>query len=285
MTEVEELTGFPECLDGRVKTLHPQGARRDPRRPPQPRPRAAARRARHRAVRPGRRQPLPVPRDGRLGRRAGRVRRADRHRRPVDGARRREEPRERRHRHRPGASTPRCWRPSAAAASPSTSASGWPPRRSCTPRPTTCAVAVVDGQRARRHAPTAPASRRGPARRGTAPRCCATARTRTSARRSTGTGAAGHRASAEQLHGKEMSYNNYVDADAAVRAASRPRRAGRRDHQARQPVRHRRRRRHRGGPPQGARLRPGVGLRRHHRDEPAGDRASWPSRWPRSSPR
>ena len=23
MTKVEELTGFPECLDGRVKTLHP----------------------------------------------------------------------------------------------------------------------------------------------------------------------------------------------------------------------------------------------------------------------
>ena len=31
--QVEELTGFPECLDGRVKTLHPQGARRHPRRP------------------------------------------------------------------------------------------------------------------------------------------------------------------------------------------------------------------------------------------------------------
>ena len=38
------------------------------------------------------------------------------------------------------------------------------------------------------------------------------------ARRSTATGARASR-SAEQLHGKEMSYNNYVDADAAVRAA------------------------------------------------------------------
>ena len=49
-------------------------------------------------------------------------------------------------------------------------------------------------------------------------RCCATARTRTSRPRSTRTGV---RASprAEQLHGKEMSYNNYVDTDAAVRAA------------------------------------------------------------------
>ena len=24
MTKVEDLTGFPECLDGRVKTLHPK---------------------------------------------------------------------------------------------------------------------------------------------------------------------------------------------------------------------------------------------------------------------
>ncbi len=24
MTRVEDLTGFPECLDGRVKTLHPK---------------------------------------------------------------------------------------------------------------------------------------------------------------------------------------------------------------------------------------------------------------------
>ena len=49
--------------------------------------------------------------------------------------------------------------------------------------------------------------------------CCATARTRTSGPRSTSTrpsrpGLAG----AEQLHGKEMCYNNYVDTDAALRA-------------------------------------------------------------------
>jgi phosphoribosylaminoimidazolecarboxamide formyltransferase / IMP cyclohydrolase len=52
----------------------------------------------------------------------------------------------------------------------------------------------------------------------------------------------------------------------------RPRRARGRDHQARQPVRHRRRRRHRRGAPQGARDRPGVGLRRRHRRQPPGDR-------------
>ena len=51
-------------------------------------------------------------------------------------------------------------------------------------------------------------------------RCCATARTRTSraALYANGFGAAGS-PQAEQLHGKEMSYNNYVDADAARRAA------------------------------------------------------------------
>ena len=53
----------------------------------------------------------------------------------------------------------------------------------------------------------------------------------------------------------------------------RPRRpADGRDHQARQPVRHRRRRDAGGGLRQGARVRPPVGLRRHHRDEPDRDR-------------
>ena len=55
---------------------------------------------------------------------------------------------------------------------------------------------------------------------GGGPPCCATARTRTSRPRSTATEPA--RAGwppPQQLHGKEMSYNNYVDADAARRAA------------------------------------------------------------------
>ena len=39
------------------------------------------------------------------------------------------------------------------------------------------------------------------------------------------------------------------------------------------------------GAPQGARLRPGVGVRRRDRGQPAGHRRSWPSRSPRSSPR
>ena len=92
-------------------------------------------------------------------------------------------------------------------------------------------------------------------------------------------------AAAEQLHGKEMSYNNYVDTDAARRAAERLRRAGGGDHQARQPVRHRHRGRRRRGPPQGARVRPGLGVRRRDRGQPAGLGGPWPSRSPRCSPR
>ena len=55
VTKVEDLTGFPECLDGRVKTLHPRvhaGILADRRLESHV---AAARRARRRAVRPGRR--------------------------------------------------------------------------------------------------------------------------------------------------------------------------------------------------------------------------------------
>ena len=103
VTKVEELTGFPECLDGRVKTLHPKvhaGILADRRLDSHV---AAARGARHRAVRPGGLEPLPVPPDRGLRRDARRVRRADRHRWPLDGARRGEEPPVGRDRHLAGA--------------------------------------------------------------------------------------------------------------------------------------------------------------------------------------
>ncbi len=61
-------------------------------------------------------------------------------------------------------------------------------------------------------------SRPGSAPPGTGRPRCATARTRTRRPRCTSPGRPGL-AAAEQLHGKEMSYNNYVDADAAWRAA------------------------------------------------------------------
>ena len=110
VTKVEELTGFPECLDGRVKTLHPKVHAGHPGRPAARVAPRAARRARHRAVRPGGLQPLPVHRDGGLRRDARRVHRADRHRRPVDGAGRGEEPPERRDRDLARRSTTTCSR-------------------------------------------------------------------------------------------------------------------------------------------------------------------------------
>ena len=39
---ISEITGFPECLDGRVKTLHPQRARRAARHALQSRTHEAA---------------------------------------------------------------------------------------------------------------------------------------------------------------------------------------------------------------------------------------------------
>ena len=103
VTRVEDLTGFPECLDGRVKTLHPRvhaGLLADLRTP------STSRSSTSLGVAPfelAGLDPLPVRADRRVRRDAGRVRRADRHRRPRHGARRREEPRQRRRRdrHRP----------------------------------------------------------------------------------------------------------------------------------------------------------------------------------------
>ena len=64
VTPVEDVTGSPEMLDGRVKTLHPRIHGGLARRQAQARAPRAARRARDRAVRPRRREPVPVPRDG-----------------------------------------------------------------------------------------------------------------------------------------------------------------------------------------------------------------------------
>jgi phosphoribosylaminoimidazolecarboxamide formyltransferase/IMP cyclohydrolase len=112
---------------------------------------------------------------------------------------------------------------------------------------------------------------RGSAGPGGAPPCCATARTRTSGgglqRRLGWPGLA----QAQQLHGKEMSYNNFTDADAAWRAAF-DHEDLRGDHQAREPVRYRdlvgvggRR------APQGPRVRSAVRVRRRDRGQHRGD--------------
>ena len=252
----------------------PAGARRasspTPRNPDHVAP---ARRARHRAVRPGRRQPLPVPETVASGATPGRVRRADRHRRPVDGARRRQEPRQRRRRHRPRRATPTVL---AAVRGrrlhPRRSGSGWPPRRSCTPRRTTSPSRP--GWAA--SSPTRTDGTGFPAwtgatwdQRGGAALRREPAPARRALRDDWRPGPRAGRAAARQ--GDVLQQLRRRRRRPCARAYDFDR-AGRRDHQARQPVRHRGRRRHRRGAPQGARVRPGVGVRRRHRRQPPGDR-------------
>ena len=97
------------------------------------------------------------------------------------------------------------------------SGSGWPSTPSCTRRRTT-SPSRPGWAACSPTPPRAPASRPGSARPGRSPPCSGTARTRTSRPRLYVNGRGGL-AAAEQLHGKEMSYNNYVDADAARRTA------------------------------------------------------------------
>ncbi len=109
--EVADYTGFPEMMDGRVKTLHPKVhggilALRDDER-------HKSAMAAHQIApdRPGGGQPLPLRghrREERHHARGGD--RADRHRRPDDGALGGQEPPLRGHRHRPGRLRPRARR-------------------------------------------------------------------------------------------------------------------------------------------------------------------------------
>ena len=238
MTPVEELTGFPGVPRRPGQDPAPAGPRRHPGRPSPGVARGAARRARHRAVRPGGVQPLPVPPDRRVGRDARRVRRADRHRRDRRwcGPPRRTTRRSRSSRRR--ASTTSCWPPCHRVATRSRSAGGLPQRPSRTRRRTTSRS--PSGSPRSWPCPPASGGRSSPVRPSSGQRSCGTARTRTRRPRSTPTPQdAPGLAQAEQLHGKEMSYNNYVDAHAAHRAVVRLQRPGRGDHQALQPVRHR----------------------------------------------
>ena len=217
VTPVEEVTGFPECLDGRVKTLHP---------------------AVHAGILADRRKPEHVDQLDELGiapfdlvvvnlypfsetvasgATPGRVRRADRHRRPGDGARGGEEPPLGRRRRRPGAATPRCSRRSTAGGF--TLDERQRLAAAAFRHTATYDVAVaswmgnVAGARRRLRLPGV-----GRPRAGTAPqvlRYGENPHQRAALYRSRQPGLA----HAEQLHGKEMSYNNYVDTDAAWRAA------------------------------------------------------------------
>ena len=89
---VSDVTGFPEMMDGRVKTLHPLRPRRHPGAAIAARRSGGRRRARHHPDRSGGGQPLSV-RQGRRqpGDAVRRADRGDRHRRTEPGARRGEE--------------------------------------------------------------------------------------------------------------------------------------------------------------------------------------------------
>ena len=200
----------------------PAGARRPARRPAPPAHVAAAGRAGDRAVRPAGVQPVPVPRDGRLRRRA----RTSASSRSTSAARR-------------WCGRRRRTTPSVAVV---TSPGGVPAGPRGAGRRRVHPGASAGGWRRAAFADTADVRRRGGqlvartlasgdrtgrprlagARRWRRKaRRCATARTRTSRPRSTSTRPRRPGlAQAEQLHGKEMSYNNYVDADAAWRAAN-----------------------------------------------------------------
>ena len=221
VTQVEDLTGFPECLDGRVKTLHPRvhaGLLADTRN------------AEHVAqldelgiepfqllvsnlypfeetVASGAAPDECVEQIDIGG--PAMVRAAAKNHASVAVV----------DRARP--STPTCWPRWPRAASPWTSAAGWPPRRSRTPPPTTSPWRPGSRPRTR---PTRPRVQTGwpdvagalwpradVLRYGENPHQRAALYARP--------GAPAGIAAAELLHGKAMSYNNYVDADAARRAA------------------------------------------------------------------
>ena len=87
---VSDVTGFPEMMDGRVKTLHPAIFAGILARRHRPDDLAAIASPRHHADRPRRRQPVSVRQGGREpGHAVRRPGRGDRHRRPQPAARRR----------------------------------------------------------------------------------------------------------------------------------------------------------------------------------------------------
>ena len=208
-----DLTGFPEMMDGRVKTLHPDGARRPAGDPRQRRARGRDGGARHRADRSPGGQSLSVRGDGREGRRLRHLHREHRHRRPGDDPRRRQEPRRRRGRRRPGRLRARCSPSSSRQQRRDHARAAQEARRQglCAHR----RLRRRDLQLVRR---SSSAIRRRPIARSAAgwPRRCATARTRTSRRRSIARGDARPGvATARQVQGKQLSYNNINDTDAA----------------------------------------------------------------------
>ena len=115
---------------------------------------------------------------------------------------------------------------------------------------------------------------------------CATARIRTRTRRSiVSPDARPGVATARQVQGKELSYNNINDTDAAYECVAEFTGARRRHHQARQPLRRRGRRDVARGLREGAGLRSRLRLRRRRGAEPHARRRAPRERSSRSSPR
>ena len=204
--EISAFTGFPEIMDGRVKTLHPKvhGGLlylRD-----NPEPREAGARERHRAHRPRGGESLPLRADRRqAGRDPGGSHREHRYRRPFHAAQRGEELPLRHGRGRSRGLRGRA---------------GKHPRERRRHHPEAPRAARHQGLRHHRRATTPPSpisstrSRRPPApfrSRCPSPRACATAKIP-------------HQQAAlygdfdehfQKLHGKELSYNNILDISAA----------------------------------------------------------------------
>ncbi len=219
VTAVGDVTGFPETLDGRVKTLHPHihgGLLADLRKE-------------------SHREQLedlgilafelvvvnlyPFTADRRVGRRHRRLRRADRHRRSGHGARLGQELRERRHRHLARRATPTSSMRWPTAASPSSSGPSLAVEAFSHTATYDIAVASWLGSVGRPDPDGNgfPKWLGGAWVRGDVLRYGENPHQRAAVYLS-----AHHEpalAGAEQLQGKQMSYNNYVDADAARRAA------------------------------------------------------------------
>ena len=243
---IDDLTGFPEIMDGRVKTLHPKlyagllAVRDNPEHV------RAASEHDIEYVDLVVRQPLPLRAHRRApGNRRGRGDREHRHRRPDDDPRRGQEPRLQRRRRAPR-ELRRGPRRAARGRRHAEHGHARGPRRrrpSPTPRATTSPSAAGSPRRAR-------TSRRCTCARTRRSSTCPTARTRTSAPPSTRRSApARHVLSQVQQHARQaISLQQHPRPRRGARRRTRLRRSRLRDRQAQQPVRRRDRHRARSRP-------------------------------------
>ena len=236
---------------------------------------------RARPDRPRGREPLSVPRDRRARRAVRRDHREHRHRRAGDDPLGGEEPRARRGGRRPRRLRARCSPRSTTAGEVSAPrcVSSWRARRSRTPPPTTAPSRRTWGgsERPTRAPADFPETLHVGGALARALRYGENPHQKAAFYALDGAPGGPSLARAEVLQGKELSYNNLLDLDAALRLVRRVRGAGGGDHQAQQPVRRGDLRRGRGRRlPARARDRSGVGVRRHRRREPPRRRRAGP---------